>query len=180
MSEPAASARLVIGRITGCYGIKGWVKIHSYTEPMENFLDYGGWMVERRGGLEAVDFDAGRRQGKGLVAHIRGVDDRNQAETFQGLEVSVEGGVLPELEEGDYYWHQLQGMQVWCGTENGQVLLGEVDYLLETGANDVLVIKACEGSIDQRERLIPWLPGTTVIQVDQAAGRIEVDWFPED
>ncbi|MFU8765390.1 MAG: ribosome maturation factor RimM [Haliea sp.] len=180
MTEPAVSERLVIGRITGCYGIKGWVKIHSYTEPMENFLDYGGWMVARRGGLEAVDFDAGRRQGKGLVAHIRGVDDRNEAETFHGLEVSVEGRALPVLEEGDYYWHQLQGMRVWCSTENGQVLLGEVDYLLETGANDVLVIKACEGSIDQRERLIPWLPGTTVRQVDQAAGRIEVDWFPED
>lgn len=179
MSE-AAGERLVIGRITGCHGIKGWVKVHSYTEPQENFLDYGGWMVQRRGGLQAVEFDAGRRQGKGLVAHIKGVDDRNQAETFQGLEVSVEGGQLPALEEGDYYWHQLQGMQVWCGSDDEQVLLGTVDYLIETGANDVLVVKACEGSYDQRERLIPWLPGSTVTRVDEQAGRIEVDWFLDE
>ena len=158
MSE--AAERLVIGRITGCYGIKGWVRIHSYTEPMENFLEFSGF--------------------KGLVAHIRGVDDRDLAESFQGLEVSVASNALPELEEGDYYWHQLQGLQVWCHTDNGQVLLGAVDYLIETGANDVLVVKPCEGSIDQRERLIPWLPGTTVRQVDEESGRIEVDWFLED
>ncbi|MDP4652242.1 MAG: ribosome maturation factor RimM [Haliea sp.] len=176
----AAAERLVVGRISGCYGIKGWVRIHSYTEPMENFLGFGGWKVHRRTGLEPIEFEAGRRQGKGLVAHIRGVDDRDLAETFQGLEISVDSDKLPELEEGDYYWHQLQGLQVWCHTENGQVLLGEVDYLLETGANDVLVVKACEGGIDQRERLIPWLPGTTVRQVDVEAGLIEVDWFPED
>lgn len=176
----ATDERLVVGRISGCYGIKGWVRIHSYTEPMENFLEFGGWKVHRRAGLEPIEFDSGRRQGKGLVAHIRGVDDRDLAETYQGLDVSVASDVLPELDDGDYYWHQLQGMQVWCDTESGQVLLGEVDYLIETGANDVLVVKACEGSLDQRERLIPWLPGTTVRQVDKEAGRIEVDWFPED
>ncbi|MBM68668.1 MAG: ribosome maturation factor RimM [Haliea sp.] len=176
----AARERLVIGRITGCYGIKGWVRIHSFTEPMENFLEFKGVKVQRRGGYEAIEFDQGRRQGKGLVAHIRGVDDRDLAETFQGLEVSVDSDALPELEEGDYYWHQLQGLQVWCHTDNGQVLLGAVDYLIETGANDVLVVKPCEGSIDQRERLIPWLPGTTVRQVDVESGRIDVDWFPED
>lgn len=178
MSE--AAERLVIGRITGCYGIKGWVRIHSYTEPMENFLEFSGFKVQRRGAYEAIEFDGGRRQGKGLVAHIRGVDDRDLAESFRGLEVSVAGSALPELEEGDYYWHQLQGLQVWCHTDSGQVLLGAVDYLIETGANDVLVVKPCEGSTDQRERLIPWLPGTTVRQVDEESGRIEVDWFPED
>lgn len=172
--------RLVIGRITGCYGVKGWVKVHAYTESLENFLDYPGWTVSRRGVEEAVVFDEGRRHGKGLVAHIRGVDDRNQAETYRGLDVSVAAGSLPALEEGEYYWHQLQGLQVWCGTDHGSVLLGEVDYLIDTGANDVLVVKPSQGSVDQRERLIPWLPGSTVSQVDLAAGRIEVDWFPDE
>ena len=91
----AARERLVIGRITGCYGIKGWVRIHSFTEPMENFLEFKGVKVQRRGGYEAIEFDQGRRQGKGLVAHIRGVDDRDLAETFQGLEVSVDSDALP-------------------------------------------------------------------------------------
>jgi 16S rRNA processing protein RimM len=178
--EDKRDGRLVIGRITGCYGIKGWVKVHAYTEPMENFFDYTGWTVRRRGGDEAIEFDAGRRHGKGLVAHIRGVDDRNQAETYRGLDVSVPAGALPELDEGEYYWHQLEGLQVWCSSPEGLVLLGEVDHLIDTGANDVLVVRPSEGSLDQRERLIPWLRGQTVTRVDLDAGRIEVDWFPDE
>lgn len=188
MNEPAADDLLVVGKITGCYGVKGWVKIHSYTEPRENFLRFGEWRLKRRGALEPVEFDQGRSQGKGLVAHIVGVDDRNLAETYSGLEVAVPGDSLPQLEEGDYYWSQLQGLEVWCrdaanpAGEEGEerVLLGKVDYLIETGANDVLVVKASAGSIDQRERLIPYLVPNVVTRVDLAAARIEVDWFPEE
>ena len=180
MSEPEANAILVVGKITGCYGIKGWVKIHSYTDPQENFLGFGHWMLKRRGGLEPVEFDAGRRQGKGLVAHIAGVDDRTLAESFRGLEVAVRADSLPHLEEGDYYWSQLQGLQVWCRDGDDKVLLGTVDYLLETGANDVLVVKASEGSIDEQERLIPYLPGDVVTRVDLEEAIIEVDWFPHE
>jgi ribosomal 30S subunit maturation factor RimM len=78
-SEPVADAMLTVGKITGCYGIKGWVKIHPYTDPQENFLGFGQWMLMRRSGLEPIEFDAGRRQGRGLVAHIAGVDDRTLA-----------------------------------------------------------------------------------------------------
>ncbi len=87
MNEPATDNMLVIGKITGCFGVKGWVKIHSYTEPPENFLRFGEWWLKRRGNLESVEFDQGRSQGKGLVAHIVGVDDRTLAETYSGLEV---------------------------------------------------------------------------------------------
>jgi 16S rRNA processing protein RimM len=173
----------VVGKITGCYGIKGWVKIHSYTEPAENFLGFGNWQVKRRGGLEPIEFDVGRRQGRGLVAHIAGVDDRTLAESFKGLEIAVVGDCLPQLENGDFYWHQLQGLQVWCRGRDSEreerVLLGTVDYLLETGANDVLVVKACEGSIDDSERLIPYLPDDVVTRVDLEGAVIEVDWFLE-
>jgi 16S rRNA processing protein RimM len=180
MSDQAAKELLTVGKITGCYGIKGWVKVHSYTDPQENFLQYGGWVIRRRGGQEVIEFDAGRRHGKGLVAHIRGVDDRSAAEGYQGLEVAVPMDRLPALEEGDFYWHQLEGLEVWCHTGDGEVLLGTVDYLIETGANDVLVVKASEHSIDERERLIPYLPGDVVTRVDLEAGRIEVDWFLEE
>ncbi len=125
-------------------------------------------------------------QGKGLVAHIAGVDDRTLAEAYSGLEVAVKGDSLPALEEGDYYWSQLQGLQVWCrdvsgagGTE-ARVLLGTVDYLIETGANDVLVVKPSTDSIDDRERLIPYLPGDVVTKVDLERAEIEVDWFLEE
>ena len=185
MDRPANEELLVVGRITGCYGVKGWVKIHSYTEPKENFLKFGQWQLKRRGSPEPVEFDQGRGQGKGLVAHIVGVDDRNLAEAYSGLEVAVPGDSLPQLEDGDYYWSQLQGLQVWCRDAGNPatdelVLLGTVDYLIETGANDVLVVKPSADSIDQRERLIPYLWPDVVTGVDLAKARIEVEWFLED
>ena len=180
MNEPEANAMLVVGKITGCYGIKGWVKIHPYTDPQENFLGFGQWMLKRRSGLEPIEFDAGRRQGRGLVAHIAGVDDRTLAESFRGLEIAVRADSLPRLEEGDYYWSQRQGLQVWCRDGDDKVLLGTVDYLLETGANDVLVVKASQDSIDEQERLIPYLPGDVVTRVDLEEAIIEVDWFPHE
>ncbi len=180
MSGADPHEMLVAGKITGCYGVKGWVKIHSYTEPQENFLAYGHWRLKRRGVLEPIEFDQGRRHGKGLVAHIVGVDDRDQAESYRGLEVAVPAVELPELESGEFYWHQLQGLQVWCGTGEERVLLGTVDFLIETGANDVLVVKASEGSIDDRERLIPYLPDDVVTRVDLEAGVIEVDWYLDE
>jgi 16S rRNA processing protein RimM len=183
---------LVVGRITGSHGIRGWVKVHAYTEPLENFLEFGSWQLRRRDGLEPVEFDAGRRQGKGLVVHMKGVNDRTTAETFKGIEILVPATMMPALEEGDFYWRQLQGLAVWChpqGAQGGQtaagsapekVLLGTVDHLIETGANDVLVIRACEGSVDLRERLIPYLPGDVVTRVDLEAGVIEVNWYLEE
>lgn len=185
MAEPLTADLLVVGKITGCYGVKGWVKIHSYTEPQENFLGFGQWVLRRRGAVEPIEFDDGRVQGKGLVAHIAGVDDRTLAESYRGLEVAVPADSLPDLETGDYYWSQLQGLQVWCRDQSPEagdqrVLLGSVGYLIETGANDVLVVKPTQDSIDDRERLIPYLPGSVVTRVDLAEAVIEVDWFLED
>jgi len=180
MNESAVNRMLVVARITGCYGLKGWVKIHSYTQPPDNFLKLGGWQFKRGDVYQAVEFDAGKCQGKGLVAHIAGVDDRTLAETYRGLEVVVPESALPELPKGDYYWRDLQGLQVWCQEGQDRVLLGTVDYLIETGANDVLVVAACEGSIDKRERLIPYLPGDSVTGVDLETGVIEVDWFVDE
>jgi 16S rRNA processing protein RimM len=195
MAGPSQDDMLVVGKITGCYGVKGWVKIHSFTEPRENFLAFGKWVLLRRGVPEPIEFDDGRVQGKGLVAHIAGVDDRTLAEAYSGLEVAVRGDSLPALEEGDYYWSQLQGLQVWCRDASGaggedreqtadktaeRVLLGTVDYLIETGANDVLVVKPSADSIDDRERLIPYLPGEVVTKVDLDRAEMEVSWFLED
>jgi 16S rRNA processing protein RimM len=174
------SDTLVVGKITGCYGLKGWVKIHPYTESPENFIEFGAWQLKRRGVLEPVEFDVVKRQGRGLVAHIQGVDDRTLAESYRGAEIAVPASVLPLLPEGDFYWRDLQGLQVWCRNGDDRVLLGVVDYLIETGSNDVLVVKACEGSFDTRERLIPYLPGDTVVRVDLAGALIEVDWYIDE
>lgn len=180
MSKSAGAGLLTVGRITGCYGIKGWVRVHSFTEPAENFLALGQWQLRHRDGLRAVDFDRGRMQGKGLVAHIAGVDDRTLAESYKGLDVVVPETALPDLEEGEYYWRQLEGLEVWCTQGEDRVLLGTVDYLIETGANDVLVVRPGAGSVDDRERLIPYLPDDTVTRVDLAQGLMEVDWFLDE
>ena len=180
MSGDHVVEMLVVGKITGCFGIKGWVKVHPYTAVPASFAAFGAWQLKRRGVYEAVVFDAVKPQGKGLVAHIRGLDDRTLAEQYRGLEIVVSASELPPLPTGDYYWRDLEGLQVWCQDGDEKVLLGSVDYLIETGANDVLVVKACEGSIDERERLIPYLPDDTVLRVDLEGALIEVDWFVDE
>ena len=131
--------------------------------------------IRRRKQWEPVEFDRGQQHGKGLVAHIVGIDDRNEAERLKGCEIAVAREQLPALDAGEYYWHQLEGMKV----ESRGCCLGQVDHLLETGANDVLVVKPCEGSVDSRERLVPWVQGQYVLSVDLDRGVIEVDWDPE-
>jgi 16S rRNA processing protein RimM len=117
-----------------------------------------------------------REQGKGLVMRLDGVIDRNGAESLKGLALWVNKSCLPELQEGDYYWSDLLDLSVFL--EDGR-LLGQVHSLMETGSNDVLVVRAASGSMDARERLIPWLPDRVVKQVDLAGRRIIVDWDPE-
>jgi len=182
MSENGADT-LVVGKIVACFGIKGWVKVHSYTEPVENILSFGNCTISRRAGQESIEFDAGHRQGKGLVAHIKGVDDRNVAESYKGLEIVAAASELPRLGEGEFYWRQLQGLQVWCSDRASETggdklaLLGTVSHLIDTGVNDVLVVKACVGSIDQNERLIPYLVDDVITEVDLEKAVIEIDWF---
>ena len=167
-----------VGRITSVFGIKGWVKVHSDTEPPENIASYSPWWLKTRHGVKAVVVDEFQPHGKGFIAHIDGVDDRETAETLARVTISVERVQLPELDTDEYYWHQLQGLKVVSVFQGAQQLLGTVDHLLETGANDVLVVKPCEGSVDDRERLVPYVPGPYVVSVDLAAGELQVDWDP--
>ena len=174
------SNRVVIGKITTVYGVKGWVKVHSFTEPMENFLSYTSCWVGSEQSWKPIEFDAGRSHGKGLVAHIAGVDDRELARSYTGSLVAVEIDQLPPLEDDEeYYWYQLEGLKVFTETEAGTQLLGKVSHLMETGANDVLVVRKCAGSIDRRERLIPYLPEQVVTSIDLESGEMLVDWDPE-
>lgn len=181
-SDPAEL--VVIGKITGVFGIRGWLKVHSYTEPRENFLQYPECFIKRGGQWQSVQFAEGKPHGKGLVVRIDGIDDRDQAAAYGQAEVAVQAHQLPPLDEQDFYWHQLEGLLVRVGGQEPSPgdrapLLGIVDHLIATGANDVLVVKGCSGSIDQRERLIPYLPDQVVQLVDLASGVIWVNWDPE-
>ncbi|CAM3583849.1 ribosome maturation factor RimM [Parendozoicomonas haliclonae] len=172
---------LVMGRITAVYGIKGWVKVYSFTAPMTNVLNYRQWRLRYPDGRqETVQLDNGRTHGKGLIALIAKTADRNQAERFIGAEILVNSRDLPEPDDGEFYWHQLEGLTVLARDEDGnESNLGKVHHLMETGANDVLVVRGASGSIDRRERLIPWLEEQVVTEVNLEQGFIRVDWDPE-
>lgn len=175
----ATGSNLVdVGRISSVFGVKGWVKIHSYTEPGDGLFGYAPWWLKTPHGVKPLEIDEYRAHGKGFVAHVRGVDDRDQAALLCGQNIAVERGQMPALPEGDYYWHQLQGLAVISHFEGKPQRLGRVARLMETGANDVLVVAPDAQSIDGRERLVPYVPGQFVQRVDLETGCIEVDWDP--
>ncbi|ROS05212.1 16S rRNA processing protein RimM [Sinobacterium caligoides] len=180
MSEKAASERIVVGKISGVYGVKGWVKIHSFTEPMDNILGYKSFTTKLNGRDATIEFDQSRKHGKAIVGHIVGVDDREVARHYTRCELSVPIDQLPELQDDEFYWYQLTDLKVYSRLpEGGEVLLGAVRNMLETGANDVLIVSRCENSLDDKERLIPYIPGQYVLDVDLEQGRMTVDWDPE-
>ncbi len=169
---------LVVGRITGAVGLKGWLKLQSFTDPAENILQYGELTMECGGVRRALEIDGSRVQGRGLAVHVLGIDDRNAAEELGKGNILMPVESLPQLNEEEYYWHQLEGLQVVLEQDVKQVL-GVVDHLIATGANDVLAVVPCDGSRDGKKRLIPYLPGTVVKRVDVVVGQIEVDWDPD-
>lgn len=160
---------LVVGKLNGAYGIKGWVKIYSYTSPKDNILSYSPWFIKLDGKWQQVEITSGREQGKTVVAHIKGCDDRNLAESYYGIEIAIDKSQLPELDEGEFYWRDLVGLSVinMAGEK-----LGQVNKLMETGANDVLVVKTA----DKKELLIPYVEDYSIIKVDLSEGQVIVDW----
>lgn len=174
-SAAAADDLIAMGHVSAPHGIKGWVWIHSLTDPASNIFGYRPWYLKGRDGLRKVKVLDWREQGKGVVALLDISTDRNVAETLRNLEIQVPKSALPELEEGDYYWSDLVDLEV--RTESGQ-LLGTVHSLMETGSNDVLVVQGNEHSLDRNERLVPWLPGQVVKNVDLEGRVITVDWDP--
>ncbi len=161
---------VVMGRVAGLFGVRGWLKIHSDAEPREGILDYSPWFIKRAGVWEKHELQAGHPQGKGVVAQLRNFADRDQAAELLGCDIAVRRDQLPELPAGEYYWNDLQGLRV----ENlDGVELGRISHLIETGANDVIVVTG------ERERLIPYTRGIAVRRVDLAAGLMIVDWDPD-
>lgn len=141
--------------------------MYSYTEPREAVLNYDRWLLDRKGGWQEATVAEGQRHGKTVIVRIVGYDDRDQAAGLVGTEIGVPRDALPETGSDQYYWSDLEGLRVIHrdGSE-----LGRVDYLLETGANDVMVVKG------ETEYLIPFVMDKVVLGVDLANGEIRVDW----
>lgn len=158
---------MILGRVAGLYGVKGWVKVHSYTEPREAILDYKDWLLLRDAKRQPVSLAEGKRHGKTVIARFEGIDERDGAAAYVGNEIAVLREQMPATGRGEYYWADLEGLQV---VHRDGKTLGKVAYLLATGANDVLVVEGKE------EILIPFVRDAVIKDVDLAAGVINVDW----
>jgi len=143
------------------------VKVFSYTEPREAVLQYKGLLLGRNGDWQPIKVAEGQRHGKTVILRLEGVDDRDQAAALIGTEIGAMRSELPEPEDGHYYWLDLIGLKVVHrdGTE-----LGTIKDMLETGANDVMVVEG------EQERLIPFIKGRIVINVDLHEKQVDVDW----
>lgn len=167
MAESKAK-HIVIGKIGAVYGIKGWLKIHSYTEFGASILDYSPWLLSKNGeNFHEIRVEEGKTHGKGLIAKLEGLENPEEARLYTGCQIYILRSQLPDLEDDEYYWSDLEGLNVI--DQHGKNL-GQVSYLIETGANDVLVVKG------EVERAIPYLPGMTVLKVDLPGKQILVDW----
>jgi len=151
--------------------VKGWVKVFSYTHPRENILRYSPWLLQKNNLVTEINVKGGQRHGNSVVAELEGIADRDAAASLMGSDILILRRQLPKPNDGEYYWTDLVGLEVV--TDSG-VKLGKVDHLLETGANDVLVV------IDgDTERLIPFLQQQTVLKIDLQGGIMTVDWDPD-
>jgi len=171
-TEPTNSvnAYVTLGEVVGVHGVRGELKVHSSTRPRDNLFGYPIWTLQRDRDSQEYAVVNTRVQGRNLLARLEGVVDRDAALALRGCHIRVPQAALPPTEAGEYYWSELTGLAV--ETLSGQSL-GEVRSLLETGANDVLVV------MGDRERLIPYVPEQFVKRVDLVAGVIQVDWDPE-
>ena len=167
---------VILGKVGAVYGIKGWLKIHSFTEEPDAILDYFPWSLKLGNQIQSVEISDWRKHNNGLVVKVTGIDDRNVAQKLVGSEIFVSEQALADLPDGEFYWRDLMGMTVV--TEQGYSL-GHVSDIMETGANDVLVVKAnLNDGFGKKERLIPYLMDQVVISVSKEDKQICVDWDP--
>lgn len=162
------SETVLVGRVSGLFGVRGWVKVYSHTVPPEGIFEYPEWLLGEQG--KPCKVAETQRHGAKLIARLDGVTDRDAAAELVGQDIAVLRSALPALTEDEFYWADLIGLAV--ETVQGTAL-GRVENLAETGAHDVLVVRG------DRERLIPFVRGEIVTDVDLAAGLIRVDWDAE-
>ncbi|KFN41290.1 ribosome maturation factor RimM [Arenimonas oryziterrae] len=162
--------RILLGRVLGAFGVRGELKLHSFTDPVSTVMKYQPWTLIHNGVERELDKVRGRETNKGMVVTFADCSDRDAAEALAGAEVWVARRLLPPPKPGEYYWVDLEGLTVV--TREG-VELGKVAYLFETGANDVMAVAG------DRERLIPFINEQYILDVDFDAGRITVDWDPD-
>lgn len=158
---------IIVGQIGSTYGVKGWLKILSYTEMVSNILEYNPWYLEDATGWKTIKIEDGQSHGKGIIAKLSGYNNPEEARLLSGKKIAILRSQLPELAKDEYYWSDLKGLTV---IDQHGATLGKVIYLIATGSNDVLVVKGT------KEHAIPYLPGKVVTNIDLAKGEMHVNW----
>ena len=169
MNAPDSRQRMItVGRLHGAFGVRGEVKLESFTDPHRAIAKYLPWTLRDARGVErACEGVRVREGGKGLIATMPGIEDKDAADALRGTDVLVPRSALPPPEPGEYYWVDLEGLRV-VNLEGAD--FGVVSHLFSTGANDVLVAQG------ERERMIPFVQPDYIRSVDFAAGVITGDW----
>lgn len=166
--------QVVLGQIGAVYGVKGWLKIQSYTDDAEAIFDYSPWQIVKGGKQQQVQVEEWRRHNKGLIAKLANIDDRDGAHALTGSDVVITAEQLPALPEDEFYWRDLIGMTV-VNTDGYN--MGVVDQIMATASNDVMVVKAnSNDAFGRSERLIPFIQSQYVQSVDRQNKHIIVDW----
>ncbi len=160
---------VTLGRVSGLLGVKGWLKIFSYTDPRDSIVDFEMWVLRIGNDEQTVELEDSRKHARTVAVKLKAIDDRDQAQTLVGADIAVERDALAPCQPGEFYWADLQGSAVV--TVQGEPL-GRLDYLFETGGHDVMVV------IGDRQRLIPFVQGKVVREVRLEQRLIVVDWDP--
>jgi len=168
---------ILLGKISGVHGIKGWVKVFSFTSPRIKITEYSQWYMKGSKDQSWVSrkLVEGKEQGKNIIARFDNINYRDEAEALVGTEIAIHKDQLEVLAENEYFWRDLIGLSV--ETISGEKL-GQIDWIFDTGSNDVIIVKDTEGA-EAKEHLLPYLFGDVIKSVDIKKSLMVVDWDPE-
>ncbi len=158
---------IIVGRFGRPHGIKGFVTVHSFTEPYDNILRYTDWHAFIQNQWQPLKILNVQMQSKSIVAQVEGYPEREQVARLTNIDIAVCKDQLDKLESGEYYWHQLIGMNVV--NTKGEAF-GKVSEIIPTGSNDVLVVQG------EKRHLVPYLPGQFILDINTSQQLITVDW----
>ena len=161
--------RLKVGKIVNTHSLKGEVKVISSTDFEEQRFEKGTELLITRGNqvVKEVTVESYRTHKNNLLVKFVGIDSIEEAEKLKNLQIKIDSDNIGELEENEFYFHEIIGCEVF--DENGKSL-GEISEILTPGANDVWVIKSQNG----KEILIPYI-GDVVKKIDVENKKIDIE-----
>jgi 16S rRNA processing protein RimM len=155
---------VVMGQVIAPFGIKGWLRIRSFTDEIGTLASFPHWWLQLESGWKMFQLEDSSVGSKGLTALLAEIGDRTQAESVSNAQIAISRSALPQLDADEFYWADLIGFSVETPL---QAKIGVLEGLLETSAADVLVVK---GDADHL------IPAALILEVDMDGKRVTVDW----